>query len=321
MAFSLKRGTGFGSGNNQCDLSDDLSISASYAYADSYGARLLNSTTAKIVFYVESFSLSSIDIGCWYRPQGLSGNNVIQVNLDDGKSIQLRLNTSGFWDLRIDGVLVDTGTVRSVTAQWQNIQIRIVIADSGTVDTRVNEQDDISYSGDTKPGTGTIASAVYWANASWTTWDVDCLAIGTGGWPGSGVYYTLLPNADTAVADWDPSTGSDLYAMVDEQPASDSDYIYSDTDADEVELDLTDAPAEVENIVSIIASVRAWKVSGTEQLIIGIDSGGVEDDSAAQVLQVFATYLQHAVDVDPNTSLAWTNAALDSLKLRLESVI
>lgn len=71
-----------------------------------------------------------------------------------------------------------------------------------------------------------------------------------------------LPNADVSVGGWTASTGSDLYAMIDETTASDADYIQSATtpSSDVAEVALTN-PADPAVSTGHIIRIRARKPS------------------------------------------------------------
>lgn len=60
-------------------------------------------------------------------------------------------------------------------------------------------------------------------------------------WSGGGLGLTAVPIADISDGSWTPSTGSDLYAMIDEDPADDADYDRSGAspDDDTMEVRLT----------------------------------------------------------------------------------
>ncbi|MBN1920929.1 MAG: hypothetical protein JW892_06770, partial [Anaerolineae bacterium] len=91
---------------------------------------------------------------------------------------------------------------------------------------------DIDYLGATNAG----ADADYivqarLGSASFKSAYYDNVVIGTGGWPGALCADALIiPKLDTARADLLPSTGSDHYALVDEMPPNDADYVYLHTD-------------------------------------------------------------------------------------------
>lgn len=52
-------------------------------------------------------------------------------------------------------------------------------------------------------------------------------------------YQYIRPNADSTNSGWQASSGSDLYAMIDEETPSDTDYIYTTTASSNVKIALT----------------------------------------------------------------------------------
>ena len=83
------------------------------------------------------------------------------------------------------------------------------------------------------------------------------------------------PSSDIAAGNWTASTGSDLYAMIDEVSASDSDYISGDETATTAEIALS-AVTDPVSSASHTISVRARTVSGSgpgEKLDIDLVQG------------------------------------------------
>jgi hypothetical protein len=129
-----------------------------------------------------------------------------------------------------------------------------------------------------------------------------------------------VPTADTAVDDWTASAG-DSYSCVDEVPASDADYIYTDTNADETELALTDWDGAGKTPVLVTAWGRAQESAATgETLNIGVDSNGT-DDVTGHVLTSSWRYYDHVMAQDPDGPAAWSDAAIDALLWRVEASI
>jgi hypothetical protein len=110
------------------------------------------------------------------------------------------------------------------------------------------------------------------------------------------------PDADITDADWLPSTGSDLYAVLDESAADDGDYIYTSTDNSEFEVQLSSVSdpgvstdhylrIRVANIPSgksltttlmqgasqIAQWVEAGPLSGTLEYELGTDADAITD--------------------------------------------
>ena len=98
------------------------------------------------------------------------------------------------------------------------------------------------------------------------------------------------PDADVSAGNWSPSTGSDLYAVIDEAVTDDSDYI-SVTDSDgsaetcQVELSgVTDPVSDSDHIITVRASEDSW--ASTVGLAITLKQGAT----------TIATYTESAMD-------------------------
>lgn len=132
--------------------------------------------------------------------------------------------------------------------------------------------------------------------------------------------YTLFPNADAGTPDWTPSTGSDLYAMVDET-AQDGDTTYNENDGtigNQYEVDFQDLPAEIVNIYGVQAIMVSKKTdAGTAGLTQSVDSSGTLGDGTERALSTVYIPYQDIFENDPNTSSAWTPTAVNAVKVRI----
>jgi len=273
----------------------------------------------------------NIAIGCWlefytYAHASFNGSCIwIRAHLTTGEYIDIRYNgTTHAFDAYVDGNLVDSGTNGMVNdGYWYNLQIYIYVDNAGTIDTIHEGVADISYAGDTLPvGAAAAIDYVYIWGALTLTWYIDDIVIGTGGQLGDRRVEYLTTTADTGVNDWSPSTGLDNYAMIDEAPASDTDYTYATTNTDEIEMDLEDWDDTDKTPVFVSALARARESAATgEQLHVGVDSGGT-DDTTLHTMTSAWQYYRHYMPQDPDAGPgAWTDAAIDALLLRYEAVI
>lgn len=258
---------------------------------------------------------------------GASGTDGVYISFTltpSGKMIDLRWNgVTKTFDAYIDGSLVASGSEIVSVSGWVHVQFYLVISSSGSINAKLDGHPCISYSGNTDPAGGdTGADYIRFEGVGHgLTCYIDDLVIGNGGYLGDLRCVDLRPNADTAVDDWTPSSGTDNYAMIDETPPSDSDYNEALTDGDADELELTDFDGSVYSPAAVTAWVRAVQTSVGDQIKVGVDSGGTDDVSAAQNLSAEWEYYFYTLDNDPNTATEWTDAALDALKLRYEAVI
>jgi hypothetical protein len=128
----------------------------------------------------------------------------------------------------------------------------------------------------------------------------------------------LPPDADTAEADWTPSTGTDGYAMVDEVSPNDADYVYSTVAGDLSEYELTDLPEDITYIRGLMMLGRMSKAdSGSAMIKFGMKSDATSADSAEFPITVEPTYWWEFQNTDPDSSARWTRASLNAAWFRL----
>lgn len=126
--------------------------------------------------------------------------------------------------------------------------------------------------------------------------------------------FTDFPNADTAAADWLPSSGSALYAMVDENPPDELvTYLEAENPDDVVGLNFPALPATVKEVIDVAVFHRTKKTGAGGSKVQGsIESGGFAADGVDNpMVTVFQGWLDN-FEVDPNGDVPWTPAAAGS---------
>lgn len=322
-------GTGFEQGSilivPSADVNnvDRVSISTTSVKTGTY-ALLLHDDPASWMRFAVSGSPSDYYVSVWCYPYEVFGTDQamrIYVYLSDGNTVGVRIDTTGYWDAFVGNTNVASGTIQTNNA-WHHVQLHVIIADAGTIETKIDGISDISYSGDTKPGAVTDIDYVYlYGGDQFDDSVYDDLSLGTGGWPGDIRYEALLPNADTATEQWDLSAGADSYALVDEVPPDDADYIYTGTDAKDTVVALADWDGTNKTPQFTTAWVRAWKDEAAGHQVAVIDSDGtVTNVGSFQDLLTSATYLKKLMTTAPGGG-AWTDADADNLQIGVRSNI
>ena len=130
---------------------------------------------------------------------------------------------------------------------------------------------------------------------------------------------TLMPNADTSVADWTPDSGSDGYARIDEiGPDGDTSYIGTDTPGDESEFDYEAMPAEAIAINAVMALPAAKKTDAGDCTIrTDIVSGGDDTAGTLRPITTAYTYWPDVFETDPATGALWTKSGVDAARVRI----
>lgn len=270
-----------------------------------------------------------------YRLASFSGNVYIQTN--NNNSLHFNFATSGAITVYrgLFGTQLGALSAGTIPATvWRHIGIEATLHDStGSVKIYLDGSLALTISNvDTKIDSNTTFNQVatagdiyiddfYWLNG-------DATAPNT--FLGDKKVLTLFPNADGTTTDFSLSTGSDHYAVLDEQPPNTTDYAYSDVDAEVELVNMTNVAAGTTNISAVQIEIYANKndAGAAVQLEPVVKSGGSTYIGTPITLATGWTYLRHDTTtqteillIDPATSTAWTasgvNAAEFGVRLQI----
>jgi hypothetical protein len=145
----------------------------------------------------------------------------------------------------------------------------------------------------------------------------DSLGTINNGQIGDGRVVMLVPNgagSNTVLTRGGTDTGAN-WSQCNEIPPSAAQYVQSTNPGDRDTYALQDLPA------------GTWAVNCVEELVMAqidqstggslgltVKSGATTNEGSAQVLTTAAVYLRQLWETDPNTSAAWTNAAVNALE-------
>jgi hypothetical protein len=252
----------------------------------------------------------------------------VEFALADDKLVGVRFNsTDKTWDLYVDGVKVASGAVSLASQALHNLRIYGTIADAGSMTVKIDGLTAISYNGDTKPGVSDQVEYVrFYAPdpglSKSANMYLSSLSLNDGAAdPGDRRAQVLMVNGDDSVQ-WTPSAGADNYAVLDQVPPSDDDFVETATNGHKDLLTLEDfGVTDITSIAGVTKFARAAKTTaGTQTLRNGVKSGATEDytehDLATDVL-----YYMHAMENNPDDSSPWADADLDALLALHEAVI
>jgi hypothetical protein len=157
-----------------------------------------------------------------------------------------------------------------------------------------------------------------------TDWWVDDWYITDGSRiTGSPFVLSLHPTSDGGVNVWTASSGTDEYAMVDDLTSdTDSTYNQASTAGDESRHGCENLPAYVTDVVSVSAIAWLRKTDATARSArVLLNSNGAEVVGTTLTLTTsYGGSLVAPQDVDPDTTAAWTLAAVDALEVGYEVV-
>ena len=258
------------------------------------------------------------------------------INGDGSPNLEIgRVYATGLLVLRdYSGTVIATGNTAVPVDAWSLVEVYWKIADSGgRCQVRINGQVDIDYTGDTHTATNADVKHVALGGASWTLkgyYDDFAINDTAGGaddsWCGSGTVVYLPASADTATADWTPSTGSDHSALVDEVPTNgDTDYVSTAVDAQVDEYDVAAPSTALDGklVTRVWAEARARKVDAgsTTKVVMGVDSGTVSDGDPVTLTTTYGRVVGDDLTANPDDTFAWEYADLADVKVRVKSSV
>lgn len=120
-------------------------------------------------------------------------------------------------------------------------------------------------------------------------------------------------NADTAQADFALSAGSSGYALLDETPPNDADYIDTASSTARSDFGFVNGPGNESEILTARPAVRAWKDdAGTCEIAPSLQSNSVDATVSPQPITTAPAYYDSNVPVNPDTGVPWTPAELNA---------
>lgn len=127
---------------------------------------------------------------------------------------------------------------------------------------------------------------------------------------------SLPPNADGTTTDWTPSSGSDHYALIDENGADAADYIESNTNAQVDMFEITNPSAGGQFVAVKIEAEAIDTSAGANSIDVRVDSNGTVDETEHNVTSTSAyDVFAHYQMTDPDTGSAWTLSGINNLEV------
>ena len=280
-------------------------------------------------------SYGEIYIRFGFRPTGSSGGGgggPYFLRMSDANFVNhLQFSyatSSGLISVKRPSDTIATSTVPLINNIWNCIEMHIIIDDStGVVAMKVEGVLGINFSGDTR-NYGLASVKViglgqgrdpgdYWGLA-YGYYD-DFVVNDTSGnynnsWPGLGGVISLPVSGTGDHTGLTPSTG-DNYACVDEIPASDTDYVFSDT-ADVYDLyalDTSAIPAHC-TVAAVKWAGRGGISSGTGNITPVIRSESTTEQQSDIAVSTDAALKTLVLSVDPIDTTEWTRDKLLALE-------
>jgi hypothetical protein len=134
---------------------------------------------------------------------------------------------------------------------------------------------------------------------------------------GSVSVLTRALTADNSNTGWVPSTGTELYPLLDETTPNDADYMTAAA-VETAEFALEDLPTDITSVRAIQTMVRAEKSDGGDATLqVSMRSGAAYDAGADHAVTTAMTYHWDISEEDPNTASQWTPGTFDDASLRI----
>lgn len=221
-----------------------------------------------------------------------------------------------------------TSTVTIPSSTWYLFELYYKLDNSaGRVHIKVDGQNSgINFTGDTQPGADTTINNLYFPAFSGLYNYIDDLALNdTAGaadnsWCGDGRVVALAPNGDVGSPQWMGSDGNqvDNYALVDEIPQNDADYVRSQTSGNEDLYNL--------GTFTIDGAVRRLQILGRAKgasvpasLDTGFRINSVDYLDTISLNSTFSRIEGPEYKLNPNTSQAWTQSDIDGLQVKIKA--
>jgi hypothetical protein len=274
-------------------------------------------------------NMQTVIVGGAYNFDNVFTDRLIVLWEADGvtEGFNLRLTSGGALAAYRGGTLLDTSGVVISTDTWYYIEIKVRVGNAGTgnYEVRVNGVDVLSDTdADTQVGSNDYANRVEWYVRISNNCHIDDTYVcdGTGSknnnFLGDSRVETLFPTADGASEDFTPTSGSDNYAMVDDEATgldSDTTYVESSTPDDRDTYSFTDL-STIDLVRGVQLTVIARKTDVTDY-----DIELVLDTTAQSPITVndtnYSSYSQIYED-NPGTASPWLDSEINGSEFGYE---
>lgn len=283
------------------------------------------------IIFGARFAMSSLPIrqrGSYriFAAQNTDVDTHIQVSI--GTTGRIRVYRGSAGGAGDSGVLIAESTLEVSPGTYNHYEIKVVggASDDGSVSVKVNGRTFINETNITTysatPNTfdriqfGTHSTLLNDFGGSgqvedWDSWywiDGDS----TGGLEDDmiGLYdcYWLPVDADGVNADWNLTTGTDGFALLNEVPPDeDVSYIFTNVVDDESSFETVNLPAGIVDIKALTPIARSRKTDGGDgDIQVGVVSGASTDYAGDYALTEQYTYLGPVYEFDPDDDAVWT---------------
>jgi hypothetical protein len=324
MAWLFGTGLEVGSTSIFSEVYGNLGVTGSNVHTGTYCLALNGGyNTAAYAGWNVPGSITEFYVGVWVRPNFVynpDGLHRVRIVLTDGTALEARINSSHKWDLYVNNSKVADGVAGLADTTWSHLQLHVSIANSdGRFASKVDGAADASFTGDTEPGTGnSIAKVQLYIASDSAPAQFDDLAIRDDDWTGDIRFDKVAVVSDDGV-EWTPSTGAYNYAVVDEVPPDDGDYVSVEGAGYRDLYGVESWTSEGKTPMFVVDWAKA-KQDGSAQVRL-LDTDGVNERLGSAMLPSPSGfgYLMRVLETQPDGVSAWTASAIQSLGIGQES--
>jgi len=305
-----------------------LSITATNNNSNLLDSRLAVPTPAKAMGFGARFYRTSLPGSNGTRPTIIGYRSIANARMYD-----LIVEPNGALSVYdFNSVLICTTTIPVFTTNtWQHIEMLI---DSETGAIAVRREGVPVLTGTELVPQNALVGIISWTNRQNLTSNT-ALGLYMKGmviWDKSGTYNNDFMGtvnvvgcpvaSDESNTGWTPSTGTDIYALLDESTPNDADYASAAAAAASVEMSLADVPADSTSVRGVITVVRAMKTDGGDaNLQVSLKSVAAYDAGVDHAITPTATYWWDVSEEDPNTVSPWTPGTFNDASIRINRTL
>lgn len=291
------------------------------------GAFFPNSSTGLATFAIPE--LSTIFAHLALKTTTGTGGTGAFIGFANGSTrhVVLEVDASGAILVNRSATLIGQSAPGVITpGVFYSIQVKVVIHDTlGSVEVRLNGSDTpvVNLANvDTRNGTTSTANNVRLGSGvggSSTAYDDFVIWDSTGtinnSWLGDVRVDSYLPTADGDASAMTPSSGTEHWSLVDEVPASGTDYVESDvvgaTDLFQLS-DMLHTPTTIHAVLPVAQMLKSD--TGTREAATVLKSGATTNVGANVALATTSAKYWRVLELDPNGSVPWTKAAINAMQ-------
>jgi len=273
-------------------------------------------------------------VGFSINVQKIRANTVAQIfSFRDGDTVQVEIcrEIDGRISVKRGSTTLGTTAIALPLTAWTHVAVKVKIHDSeGAIEVRINGSSTpaLKLNGINTQNTvnATADRVVFGLKEAECTFVIDdlyildCTGDVNNDFLGEVSVIAHSPTGDGTSSDWVPSEGTSHYALIDESPGSNADYITGSSGNTDL---FTFTPGDLTGftISGVVLKALAKKTdSGEAELALIAKSGATALQGAANVLSQDDLYYTHTLELDPDTNTTWTPESLAAAEFGVEAL-